>query len=100
LSPNEVDALVVGGHIGVRREVLGRRQGAPFYTLDAPNTRGRSGVEIERVGIAAALDIVHAAGVVGIGVWVVARRGAVDAAQRSVDATLELRGSRVVSWSP
>ena len=90
-----VDALVVGGNGGVCREVLGRRNGAPLYTRDAPDAHRRGRVEVERVGIAAAVDVVHAAVVVGIGIWDVVFRVAVGAARRKVDAILEHRGGRV-----
>eukprot|EP00964_Phaeocystis_antarctica_P084102 scaffold52955_cov45-Phaeocystis_antarctica.AAC.3 len=70
---HHVDALFVGRHIGVCREVLGRRKGAPLYACDAPETHGRNRVEVERVGFTAAVDVVHAAVVVDIGVLDVAR---------------------------
>ena len=40
-------------------------------------------------------DVVHAAAVIGIGFWYVARRGAVGAALKSVDAALAPVGDRV-----
>eukprot|EP00964_Phaeocystis_antarctica_P061757 scaffold36937_cov92-Phaeocystis_antarctica.AAC.1 len=89
------DALVVGGYIGVYREVLGRKIGASLYACDATDTHGRSRVEVERIGIKAAVHMVHAAGVVGIGVSDVARRDAVGAARFSGNATLEHGGGRV-----
>mmetsp|Transcript_15571 Transcript_15571/g.38621 ORF Transcript_15571/g.38621 Transcript_15571/m.38621 type:complete len:225 (+) Transcript_15571:273-947(+) len=90
-----VDALIVGGHVCVCRKVLGGRNGASLYACDAPDTDGRSGVKIERVGIAAAIGAVRAAAVVGIGVSYVVRRDAVGAARENVDATLEFGGGRV-----
>ena len=71
------------------------RNGAPLYTCDAPDTYARDRVEVERVGIAAAIDGVLAAAIVGIGIWDVARRDAVGASQIRVTATLENSGGRV-----
>ena len=90
-----VDASVVGGHVGVRREVLGRGNSAPLYACDAPDTHGRNRVVVERVGIAAAVVLVRAAAVVGVGIWDVVSRGAVRAARKGGNATLEHSCGRV-----
>eukprot|EP00964_Phaeocystis_antarctica_P060233 scaffold35908_cov54-Phaeocystis_antarctica.AAC.1 len=64
-------------------------------SLVATLTSAANRVEVERVGFTAAVDIVHAAGVVDIGVLDVARREAVGAAWFSGNATLEHGGGRV-----
>ena len=88
-----VDALVVGGHIGVRREVFGKRNGAPLHACDAIKAYGGNRVEVERVDIGAA--VVRAIPVVGIGFWDVIRRDAVSTARYSEDATFLHCGGRV-----
>ena len=62
-----VDTIVVGGHAGVRREVFRRRIRAALHARNAPDTHGRDRVVVERTGLAAAVDMVHAAAVVCIG---------------------------------
>ena len=62
-----VDALVVGGHVGVCGEVLCFRHHATLHARDATDTHGRDRVKVERAVGGAAIDIVHAAAIVCVG---------------------------------
>ena len=68
---------------------------APRDACDAADTDGRQRVEVERDGVSASIDVVHAAAILRVGGGHVPGRDAVCAALVDEHATLEHGGCRV-----